>query len=155
MGAPTPARMLDEKDLAILRELRENAKKTTKTISQNTGIPRTTVHDRMGKMEANGTIRRYTVVPNYASIGEGTCAFVFISHDQSQGVSQAQVAKQVSAIPGVYEVHLISGDWDIIAKVRGRDVESIGKMVIEKIRPIPGVGKTFTCTVFETLLEEV
>lgn len=147
--------MLDEKDLSILRELRENAKKTTKTISEHTSIPRTTVHDRMGKMEMNGTIRRYTIVPNYERIGEATCAYVFISHDQSQGQSQSQVAKQISSIPGVYEIHLISGDWDIIAKVRGPDVEGIGKMVIEKIRPIQGVGKTFTCTVFETVKEEI
>jgi len=147
--------MLDEKDLAILRELRENAKKTTKTISERTAIPRTTVHDRMGKMEMNGTIRRYTIIPDYERIGEATCAYVFVSHDQSQGVSQAQAAKQIASIPGVYEVHLISGDWDIIAKVRGPDVESLGRLVIEKIRPIQGVGKTFTCTVFESVKEEV
>ncbi|HVL86536.1 MAG TPA: Lrp/AsnC family transcriptional regulator [Candidatus Thermoplasmatota archaeon] len=147
--------MLDEKDLAILRELRENAKKTTKTISERTNVPRTTVHDRIGKMESNGTIRKYTLVPNYERIGEATTAFVFISHDQSQGVSQGELAKKISEIQGVYEVHLISGDWDLLVKVRGKDVESIGRMVLERLRPFPGVGKTLTSTVFQTMKEEV
>ena len=46
--------VLDDKDRLILRELREDSKKTTKTIAENTGIPRTTVHDRIHKMEQSG-----------------------------------------------------------------------------------------------------
>lgn len=147
--------MLDEKDLAILRELRDNAKKTTKEISERTGIPRTTVHDRIGKMEASGTIRKYTLIPNYDRLGQNTTAFVFISHEQSQGVSQAELAKKIAEIPGVYDVHLISGDWDLLVQVRGKDVEAIGKMVLERLRPLPGVGKTLTSTVFQTIKEDV
>ncbi|HVL47780.1 MAG TPA: Lrp/AsnC family transcriptional regulator [Candidatus Thermoplasmatota archaeon] len=147
--------MLDEKDRLILQELRADAKKTTKTIAENTAIPRTTVHDRVTKLESSGVVRRYTVIPNYELIGEPTTAFVFLTYDREKGTSQREVAEQLSKLEGVYEVHLISGEWDILAKVRGRTVESIGELVIERLRDIPGVDKTFTSTVFRTVKEDV
>lgn len=146
--------MLDEKDRLILEELRADSKKTTKTIAENTGIPRTTVHDRVHKMEQSGIIRRFTIVPNYELIGEPTTAFVFISYAGGSGANQRDLANALSAMKGVYEVHMISGDWDILAKVRGENVERIGELVTEKLRELPGVGKTVTCAVFKTVKEE-
>ncbi len=145
--------MLDDKDRVILKELREDAKKTTKQIAANTGIPRTTVHDRITKLETNGVIKRFTVIPDYVRIGEPTTAFVFISYNPTEGSNQREVAERLSQLDGVYEVHMISGDWDILAKVRGRDVETIGQLVIDRLRDIKGVGKTVTSTVFRTVKE--
>jgi DNA-binding Lrp family transcriptional regulator len=50
----------------------------------------------------------------------------------------------------VQEVHIITGDWDILIKVRERDVDTIGKFVIDRLRAVKGVEKTLTCVVFET-----
>ena len=146
--------MLDEKDRLILEELRADSKKTTKTIAESTGIPRTTVHDRIHKMEQSGVIRRFTIVPNYDLIGEPTTAFVFISYSQQGGSNQRELSEQLARLPGVYEVHMISGDWDILAKVRGENVERIGELVTDRLRSLPGVGKTVTCAVFKTVKDE-
>jgi len=145
--------MLDDKDRAILAELRLDSKKTTKTIAEATGVPRTTVHDRIHKMEQSGVIRRYSVVPNHAKIGEPTAAFVFVSYDSSSGTAQRDAARGLAALPGVYEVHMISGDWDILVKVRGASVEAIGALVTDQFRKVSGVGKTVTCAVFQTVAE--
>jgi DNA-binding Lrp family transcriptional regulator len=146
--------VLDDKDRLILRELRDSSKKTTKEIAENTGIPRTTVHDRIHKMEVSGIIRRFTVVPNYEQIGEPTTAFVFVSYSGGSGANQRELAEQLAKLEGVYEVHMISGDWDILAKVRGENVERIGELVTERLRELPGVGRTVTCAVFKTVKEE-
>ncbi len=146
--------MLDEKDRLILKELREDSKKTTKMIAERTGIPRTTVHDRINKMEHSGVIRRFTIIPNYEMTGEPTTAFIFISYNQTAGSSQRELGLALSQIEGVYEVHLISGDWDILAKIRGENVERIGQLVTERLRELPGVGKTVTSAVFKTVKEE-
>ena len=106
-------------------------------------------------MEEHRIIRKFTVVPNYELVGEPTTAFVFVSYNHSAGTSQRDVAEQLAKLEGVYEVHLISGDWDIIAKVRGANVERIGELVIERLRDIEGVAKTVTCTVFRTMKEDV
>ena len=145
--------MLDEKDRLILAELRENAKLTTKAIAERTGIPRTTVHDRILKMKERGVIRRYTAVPDYRALGLTTTAFVFLAYDTTSGRTQEEVAQALSALSSVYEVHLISGDWDLIAKVRARTLEEIGDIVIQELRQVGGVGKTLTCSVFRTFKE--
>lgn len=147
--------MLDEKDRAILEELRANAKATTKSIAERTGIPRTTVHDRILKMEERGVIKQYTVIPDHAHLGRPTTAYVFITYDGRDGLSQEEVARALSDMDGVFEVHMISGDWDILAKVRGRTVEEIGDLVISRLRRLGGVGKTLTCTVFKSFKESV
>jgi DNA-binding Lrp family transcriptional regulator len=87
-------------------------------------------------------------------VGEATTAFVFVSYNHTSGSSQKEVAEQLAKLEGVYEVHMISGDWDILAKVRGENVERIGELVTEKLRELPGVGKTVTCAVFKTVKEE-
>jgi Lrp/AsnC family leucine-responsive transcriptional regulator len=55
----------------------------------------------------------------------------------------------------VYEVHLISGEWDMILKVRSSSMKDIGKLVIDDLREIKGVGKTVTCGCFSTVKEEI
>lgn len=147
--------MLDEKDRRILEELRTNAKATTKSIAELTGIPRTTVHDRITKMEERGVVKQYTVIPDYEALGLSTTAFVFLTYDARDDVTQEEVAQALSAMEGVFEVHMISGDWDLVAKVRGESVEQIGEIVIGRLRAIGGVGKTLTSTVFRTYKEEV
>lgn len=151
MGAP----MLDEKDERILSHLREDAKMTTKAIAEETGIPRTTVHDRVTKMEERGVIQQYTVVPDFEAIGEPATAFVFVAYDTGVDQAQAVLAEKIAAIDGVYDVHLVSGDWDIVVKVRGPDVETIGDLVIDRVQELEGVGRTVTSTVFRTVAEGI
>jgi DNA-binding Lrp family transcriptional regulator len=50
-------------------------------------------------------------------------------------------------------VHVISGEHDILLKVRGESMECIGSLVIDKLRLIPGVGKTLTMASFATILD--
>lgn len=147
--------MLDEKDRRILEVLREDANETTKAIADATGIPRTTVHDRIQRMEESGVIQQYTVIPDYGALGESTTAFVFLSYDSRSSVSQEQVAQELADMDPVYEVHMISGDWDILVKIRGESVERIGDLVIDRVRDLGGVDKTQTSTVFRTWKEKV
>jgi DNA-binding Lrp family transcriptional regulator len=38
-------------------------------------------------------------------------------------------------------------------KVKGKDVDVIGKFVIDRLRVVKGIEKTLTCMVFETCKE--
>jgi DNA-binding Lrp family transcriptional regulator len=80
-------------------------------------------------------------------------AFVLIKYDPSFGFTQREVAEKISKLPEIQEVHIIAGDWDMIAKVREKDVESLGKVVLDKIREIEGVKETVSLIVFESLKE--
>jgi DNA-binding Lrp family transcriptional regulator len=50
-------------------------------------------------------------------------------------------------------VHIITGDWDLLVKLRAESVDAIGKFVVDKLRRIKGLEKTLTCMVFETVKE--
>jgi DNA-binding Lrp family transcriptional regulator len=68
-------------------------------------------------------------------------------------VSQRAVAAEVAKFPEVQEVHIITGDWDLLIKLRAENVDVIGKFVVDKLRLIRGLEKALTCMVFETVKE--
>ncbi|RLF27979.1 MAG: Lrp/AsnC family transcriptional regulator [Thermoplasmata archaeon] len=146
--------MFDEKDKIILQELKKNSRRPTKNIATDIGIPRVTVHDRIQKMIKNGVIKKFTAIPNYKKIGFPTMVFILVSFLSNPNVSQRELAKRIAKLPGVYEVHIISGEYDLLLKVRGKSLEEIGKLVIDRLRQLKGVGRTLTCACFETVKEE-
>jgi Lrp/AsnC family transcriptional regulator, leucine-responsive regulatory protein len=140
--------MLDEKDLAILKALEEDSRRTTKAISEDLGIPRATVHERIKRMVEKGIIKRFTITLDHSALGEPIVAFILVSFLPNAKVSQREVAQRISHLDGVYEVHLISGEYDMLVKVRGKSMEDIGALVIDRIREVKGVGRTLTCASF-------
>jgi DNA-binding Lrp family transcriptional regulator len=65
----------------------------------------------------------------------------------------SEVAQKIAQSPEVQEVHIITGDWDLLIKLRAENVDAIGKFVVDKLRLIKGLEKTLTCMVFETVKE--
>jgi Lrp/AsnC family leucine-responsive transcriptional regulator len=147
--------MMDKKDEMIITELKKNARNSTKNIAANINIPRVTVHDRIQKMIEQGIIKSFNISINYKKIGYATEVFIFISFIPTPDVSQRELAKRIAKLPGVYEVHIISGEYDLLLKVRGRSLEDIGALVVDKIRQLKGVGRTLTFACFETVKEEI
>jgi DNA-binding Lrp family transcriptional regulator len=146
--------MIDKKDEMIITELKKNARNTTKNIAANINIPRVTVRDRIQKMIEKGIITSFNISINYKKIGYATEVFIFISFLPNFEVSQRELAKHIAKLPGVYEVHIISGEYDLLLKVRGRSLEDIGVLVVDKLRQLKGVGRTLTFACFETIKEE-
>jgi Lrp/AsnC family leucine-responsive transcriptional regulator len=149
---------VDGRDIEILRLLQRDAKMSVKEIGEKLGCPVTTVYSRIRRMEDLGLIRGYTALLDASKLGRGTTAFILASFTyRAPGIErpldQRQIAREVARFPEVQEVHIITGDWDILIKVKDRDVASIGRFVIDKLRTIEGIEKTLTCMVFDTLKE--
>lgn len=145
--------MLDEKDSAILEELMKDSRRTTKAIARELDLPRATVHDRIVKMEQKKVILRYTAVPDFAQLGLGVTAFILVQFEPEKGLSQRDTAEDIAMLPGIFEVHMISGEYDMLLKVRGSSMEEIGKLVIDRLRDVKGVSRTLTCACFTTVKE--
>lgn len=56
--------MIDQKDLDILKHLRNDARNQLSVIQKKTKIPISTIHDRIQKMENRGIIKKYTAMIN-------------------------------------------------------------------------------------------
>jgi Lrp/AsnC family leucine-responsive transcriptional regulator len=145
--------MLDKKDSAILGVLMKDSRKTTKAVAKDLRMPRATVHDRIVKMEQRKVIRRYTAVPDYGELGIGVTAFILVQFAPREGLSQRDTAEEIADMTGIFEVHMISGEYDMLLKVRGASMEDIGKLVIDRLRDVKGVSRTLTCACFTTVKE--
>jgi Lrp/AsnC family leucine-responsive transcriptional regulator len=149
---------LDEKDLAILAVIQENSQLTAKQIAKKINAPLTTVFAKMKRMQDQGIIRGYRAIVSPEKLGAGTSAFILASvsyRSKADGapVSQRTVAEEIAKFSEVQEVHIITGDWDLLVKLRAESVDAIGKFVVDKLRLISGLEKTLTCMVFETVKE--
>jgi Lrp/AsnC family leucine-responsive transcriptional regulator len=150
---------LDEKDLAILVLIQENSKLTANQIAKKIGAPITTVFAKIKRMEEMGIIKQYRAILSAEKLNLSTVAFILaqVSYrtksDDETPVSQRVVAEEIARFPEVQEVHIITGDWDLLVKLRAENVDAIGRFVVDKLRLIKGLEKTLTCMVFETVKE--
>jgi len=149
---------LDEKDVAILSLLQENSQLTAKQIAKKVNAPITTVFAKINRMEELGIIKEYRAIIAPEKLDASTAAFILASvsyraKPDSLPVSQRVVAEEIAKFPEVQEVHIITGDWDLLIKLRGASVDAIGKFVVDRLRLVNGLEKTLTCMVFETLKE--
>jgi DNA-binding Lrp family transcriptional regulator len=54
------------------------------------------------------------------------------------------VYEKLRQIPEIIEVHPLFGEFDILVKIESRDIDSIGNIVINKIRSVQGIVDTKT-----------
>lgn len=149
---------LDEKDLAILSLIQENNKLTAKKIAKQINAPITTVFAKIKRMEELGVIKEQRAILSPEKLDLGTTAFLLASVSyrikiDDSPISQRTVAEEIAKLREVQEVHIITGDWDLLVKLRAKSVDAIGKFVVDKLRLIKGLEKTLTCMVFETVKE--
>jgi Lrp/AsnC family transcriptional regulator, leucine-responsive regulatory protein len=149
---------LDEKDLAILAIIQEDSQLTAKQIAKKINAPLTTVFAKVKRMEEQGVIRGYHAIVAPEKLEAGTSAFIlasvsYRSKNNDMPISQRTVAEEIARFAEVQEVHIITGDWDLLVKLRAASVDAIGKFVVDKLRLISGLEKSLTCMVFETVKE--
>jgi Lrp/AsnC family leucine-responsive transcriptional regulator len=107
-------------------------------IAKKINEPSTTIHYNIRKLENEGAIRTYKAVFDYAKIGEGFCAYVLINVSPSQyehdwSKYETQIVKELAKNKEVESLDIITGDWDMILKIRTKDqsefYEFLGKVV--------------------------
>ena len=145
--------VLDEKDKAIMTELQQDVKATTGKIAKRTRIAVTTVHNRIKRFEREGVITKYEPLLDYARIGYGIHALVFIVASSKLGdgkpVDQQALAKCANRLDGVKNARILTGEYDLVLDVRVKDIPSLNNILIKELRKIPGVEKTQTMLVLE------
>jgi DNA-binding Lrp family transcriptional regulator len=147
---------LDERDMEILLLLMKNAKQSLGKIAQKLEIPKSSVYRRIMKLEQAGVIRNYSISIDYEKIGKPITSFILISVlFQSTERSQEEIALDIIKIPEIYEIHIITGEYDMIAKARTKSVEELGNIIVKSVRNVEGVGKTITNVSLKKIKEEI
>ena len=149
---------LDEKDLAILALIQRNCKLTAREVAREINSPITTVFAKLKRMEKLGIIKEYKAILDSKKLNSSTTAFIlasvsYMTKNAETMVSQRDIADEIAKFSDVQEVHIITGDWDLLIKLKTKNVDTVGKFVIDKLRLVKGIEKTLTCMVFETCKE--
>lgn len=145
---------LDSTDRRILEKLMEDSSKSLAQIARELGLPRPTVNYRIQRMKREGIIRKFTVLRDYDRLGQGLTTFIFVRYQTNPDVSQRKLAEALAQLPEVYEVHLLTGEWDILLKVRTGSLDEVTHLVVDRLRNIRGVERTLTCNSLGTVKED-
>lgn len=142
---------LDHKDLQILGILEDNARLTNKEIAKKVKLPITTVHHRIKRLQENNIIKNFTVNLNYIELGRSIEAEILVSVDYKVALGkkfdQAEIAGKIKRLDGTEEVLIVTGETDIMVRVRVASVQELNEFVTMKLRNIEGIDKTRTMLV--------
>ena len=62
------------------------------------------------------------------------------------GASSA-VVQSVREVGGVTEAYVVSGPYDVIARVEADGLDQLGQLVVSSIQAVEGVTRTLTCPI--------
>lgn len=130
--------MLDEKDRKILRELERDCRQRTNAIANATNIPVTTVHNRIKKLSSSGHISSFRAVLDPDKLEKPLVSFVFVSlnrnSEQDDTKSDRELIAKIASHPAVQEVHTVTGDWDLLLKIRAKDIGELEDIITSELR---------------------
>ncbi|MBU2477374.1 Lrp/AsnC family transcriptional regulator [Candidatus Micrarchaeota archaeon] len=142
---------MDHKSEQILELLRDNSRLSSREISRKTGIPLTTVHNRIKKMEEEGIIEKYSVEVNHEKLGLSLCGYVLcsIAHSIKKEVLWNELAEKIRKLGFVESVDVITGEMDLMIKLRAKNIQQLNKILMKDLRAIEGINDTTTMVVLE------
>jgi len=143
--------MLDDINLRIIDMLTHDASRPFVDIAKELGISDATVHMRVRRLVASGIIRRFTVTTDSKLLGYDHLAFIGINMKEG---SADEVTAKLSQYDEVLEIHEIHGRFDLLLKVRARNLEEMRDIVVNKIRQLPQIADAELITVLKTVKEE-
>lgn len=141
MGAVT-----DPTDRQILDALSVDARQPAAAIARKLGLARSTVQERILRLERTGVIAGYTVRLGPEATGRQVTAHVAITVDPKHAAS---VVGSLATIAEVRTVHTVSGTYDLLAVVAGETTSAIDA-ILDRIGEIAGVERTTSSILLRT-----
>ncbi|MDQ3727285.1 MAG: Lrp/AsnC family transcriptional regulator [Thermoproteota archaeon] len=143
--------LLDEVNLRILDILGRDASRPFVDIAKELEISDATVHIRVKRLQAAGILRKFTITTDNVLLGYDHLAFVGIN--LSKG-SRDEVLVALSQLEEILELHEMYGQYDLLVKIRSRNLEEMRDIVANKISKIPQITEAQSMMVLKTIKEE-
>lgn len=143
----------DHVDLAILRVLHADSRKTLQEIGAIVGLSSTSCWTRIKKLESQGVIRRYTVDLDAAKLGYNDFVIVQLTLESHTDETLYEFGRVLATIPEIQEAYLVSGDYDYYIRIAVRDTLDYERLLREKLYKIPGIRHSKSSFVLRVLKE--
>ena len=132
--------LIDALDAEILLTLDRDPHATVLSLSRSLGVARNTVHARLRRLLADGSLAPFSQRVRTEALGLPLIAFISISISQS---SSEEAVDALRTIPEIIEMHATTGDADLLAKVAARNPADLHR-VTNAMLAIAGVVRTST-----------
>jgi Lrp/AsnC family leucine-responsive transcriptional regulator len=143
--------MINEIDAKILNILQGNSRTTNADIARQINMAPSAVLERIRRLEKKNIINKYTIQIDPVEVKRGLLAFIQVKANGP--VVDLKVAKEISKIPEVQEVHIVAGEDSYLVKVRVENPEALTQLLRTKFAAIKAVRTTNTTIVLETVKE--
>jgi DNA-binding Lrp family transcriptional regulator len=144
-----PKFKLDDKDLVILQHLETDARLSVRRLAKLTKIRPSTVHNRIQRLIKEGVVEKFTIKLNPEKIGDKLTVFMLVS-----GALDKYIDEKIVKNPHIIEVHGITGEYDMLLKLRFSDMKQFNKFIIEfREKYSKSISKTITMVQTASLKE--
>jgi len=138
---------IDNKDNRIIEILKQNSRISIRDLAKKANLRPSTVHQRILKLKKNNIIERFTIKLNNKEVGENFIVFILIA-------TEKELDNNIFYNKHIKEVFGITGEYDLLLKLKFKDVEEFNKFII-KFRKEQNLKKTLTMVSTITLKEEI
>ena len=140
----------DNKDIKIIEILKEDSRLPIREISKKTKIRPSTVHQRIKKLIENNVIEKFTVKLNNKLAGENFIVFMLV-----EGGTTEYIDNKFLNDRHVKEVFGVTGEYDLLIKLKFRNVEDFNEFVIDFRKNRKEIQSTLTMVATTNLKEEI
>ena len=135
----------------LLKILKNNALETPENIARMLDLPVKAVRARIAAYEKQGVIRGYQAILDEDQLALTRVMAVIevkVTPEREGGFNR--IASRIARFPEVVSAHLMSGAYDLLLFVAGKDLREVASFVSEKLAPLGGILSTSTHFVLKT-----
>jgi len=115
--------------------------------------PSTTIHYNIKQMESKREIIGYKAVFDYNKIDEGFCNYVLVNLSSEEYANPERIGKELLSFPQIESIDIITGGWEMLIKVRTKDVDEFYQFV-KNVLSKKGIARTTSLVSLKQLKTE-
>lgn len=131
----------------ILEILAKDARVTPEEISKMLKKKPQEIKKAISRYEKEGVILKYKAVINKELVNDDTTqvrALIEVNIIPQKDVGFDRIAERIYSFPEVTSCYLISGTYDLLLIVEGKNIQAVSRFVSEKLAPSENVRGTVT-----------
>jgi DNA-binding Lrp family transcriptional regulator len=141
----------DQKDIAILRLLQQNARMTVKEISEKIHLSTTPVYERIKRMEESGIIKQYATLVDPAKVKKGLLVICYVSLKEHSKNAGTKFIRTINNMDEVVECYNISGQFDFMLKIAVENMDAYYDFHVNKLSEAENIGNVQSTFVMGTI----
>jgi Lrp/AsnC family leucine-responsive transcriptional regulator len=142
---------IDRFDAKILAALQQNGRLPVVELAASIGLSPTPCARRIKALESSGAIESYAAVLNPARIGLAVLAIVQVKLTEHTDETVARFEKEIMLMDEVTKCFAMTGSYDFVLEVYGRDLDALSNVVLKKLIRVPNVRDLQSSVVLATV----